>query len=348
MDKRVLMGLLMLLAMVSVSFGEPNEVVFELDATQPGSSFWKQWEPTVGAGLGTLVGVGPKAAEYIPMLMSEDDGAGNYAWYYHFDAIIETEGLSGGYARGYAFETYGDMKLDPRQSYTFEAWIRRKGTAAMSWAEHILGNYNRNEANGWGFWMYGTGTGHTFARPYARMRDNAGTDKADQKIRGNSYNFGTDPTLWHHVVVTWNGIDPDGITVGKAATYFDGVNNFVDLDGTAAIPSSYWESDNIDIYGGDEVRVGSAYNNAMVDDQLWFRGDIAVLRVYNGALSQGTVEDLYTAGMPTMTEASPTVICTGNIEGDLSGDCQVDLEDFAMFAADWMLCNLDPVTACFN
>ena len=38
--------------------------------------------------------------------------------------------------------------------------------------------------------------------------------------------------------------------------------------------------------------------------------------------------------------------CQGNPAGDINGDCKVSLVDLAMFAADWMECNLDPAEAC--
>jgi len=40
--------------------------------------------------------------------------------------------------------------------------------------------------------------------------------------------------------------------------------------------------------------------------------------------------------------------CTDAIAGDVSGDCRVDLIDFAMVAADWLKCNLVPQTACWD
>lgn len=348
MVKKMVLCVVLLSLAVQFGFAEvdPN-LIFELDATQPGNAFWKQWQPTIGAGPGILRGVGPNPR--VPLLMSEEDGSENYIWYYHFDAAMETEGMSAGYAAGYAFESYGDMKLDPRKNYSFEAWIRRPGLVALSggWAEHLIGNYNRNSGSGWGFQMYGVGTTHTFARSFARMRDNLGANRADQKIRSNSYNYATNPALWHHIVVTWDGTDPSGLTTG--VTYFDGVNNFADYDGTLTpIPASYWESDDVDIFGGDEVRVGTAYNDALVTDQLWFRGDIALIRIYDYVLSAGDVQALYAEGVPVAAEPSPTVICTGDIPGDLNDDCQVDITDFAIIASNWLECNLDPETACFN
>lgn len=38
--------------------------------------------------------------------------------------------------------------------------------------------------------------------------------------------------------------------------------------------------------------------------------------------------------------------CTGLIAGDLTGDCKVNLADLAVFASNWLTCNLEPQSAC--
>jgi hypothetical protein len=40
--------------------------------------------------------------------------------------------------------------------------------------------------------------------------------------------------------------------------------------------------------------------------------------------------------------------CTGPVEGDLNNDCKVDLEDFTRMAANWLNCNLEPKSACWE
>jgi hypothetical protein len=40
--------------------------------------------------------------------------------------------------------------------------------------------------------------------------------------------------------------------------------------------------------------------------------------------------------------------CVEPLLADLNGDCQVDLEDFALFAVDWLKCNWSEQSACFN
>ncbi|AQT69778.1 hypothetical protein STSP2_02975 [Anaerohalosphaera lusitana] len=40
--------------------------------------------------------------------------------------------------------------------------------------------------------------------------------------------------------------------------------------------------------------------------------------------------------------------CTEFLAGDLNDDCQVDFTDLAVLAADWMKCNLEPASACWQ
>lgn len=42
------------------------------------------------------------------------------------------------------------------------------------------------------------------------------------------------------------------------------------------------------------------------------------------------------------------VVCAKPLEGDLNNDCKVDLLDFALFAAHWLDCNLEPKEARFD
>lgn len=40
--------------------------------------------------------------------------------------------------------------------------------------------------------------------------------------------------------------------------------------------------------------------------------------------------------------------CPNPVPGDANGDCRMDLTDYAFAAQNWLICNLDPVSACSN
>jgi len=71
-------------------------------------------------------------------------------------------------------------------------------------------------------------------------------------------------------------------------------------------------------------------------DMSVYEGLLDKVSIYSYALSQIDVAVLYT---DVMTGES---ICMEQIKHDYNGDCRVDILDFAMFAADWLECNLVP------
>ena len=45
----------------------------------------------------------------------------------------------------------------------------------------------------------------------------------------------------------------------------------------------------------------------------------------------------------------PTVAeCTSAMDGDINGDCKVDFKDFAVMASNWLGCNLEPQSSCWQ
>lgn len=309
-----------------------EKLAFELNAANPGDFPLEQWQPAIGTGSGTLCAVGPAGQK--PRLMSEENDAGDYIWFYRF--FTETDGThqgtSAGYAAGYAFNNIGDMKLDPRRDYTFEAWIRRSlPFVEGNWGEHLIGNYGMYTGCGWGFQTYGLSG--PWARISARMRGKTETEDYHQRGRSNSFNW-SDSTQWHHIVFVWHGQNPDGLTTAK--TYFDGVSNFADYETTTAIPPAYWTGHE-PIFGQDEVRVAAAWHTAPVKDNMWFSGDIALIRIYTYQLDEAAIIDNYLNGPPA--SARPFAICTLPLPGDIDGNCQVDMNDLTIMASNWLKSN---------
>lgn len=58
-------------------------------------------------------------------------------------------------------------------------------------------------------------------------------------------------------------------------------------------------------------------------------------------------QDYGTAHAFIMTPVFETATCIKPIIGDLNNDCRVDFADLALMAANWMLCNLEPQSACW-
>jgi hypothetical protein len=56
----------------------------------------------------------------------------------------------------------------------------------------------------------------------------------------------------------------------------------------------------------------------------------------------GTAVNIYTAILTGPEVAN----CSSPLPGDANGDCVVSLDDFALMAQSWLVCNLDDATAC--
>ena len=118
------------------------------------------------------------------------------------------------------------------------------------------------------------------------------------------------PSEWNHCVFVydtsgkWSGIYLNGESVNTANT----------SAAPLLSPLSIGSDNGVDSYNG------------LIDD----------LRIYDYRLSNLEVASLYTALVP---EAD---ICLGNPAYDLSGNCQVDLEDLALVLSEWLKCHIVP------
>ena len=126
---------------------------------------------------------------------------------------------------------------------------------------------------------------------------------------------------WHMITVSH---DRDGF----ATFYFDGTKQ--DTMDISVSPGS--------IDTGYPIILGTDAR-AYIDGQMpphWFDGAIDDVRIYNYALSDVEIAELYVDFNPEHK------LCLEPLQGDLTGDCVVGLDDFAIFAAVWLECNLIP------
>lgn len=125
---------------------------------------------------------------------------------------------------------------------------------------------------------------------------------------------------WHHVVVVYDesyGGDANRMGI---QLYVDGDRAASTVVGDETRPARLGpEFDHLVIGGANDL--GWSYNN--------YRGLIDEFAIYPGILPADRVAAHFNAGMCAMSR------------GDLTGDCRVDMEDFAVIARDWLLCN-DP------
>jgi hypothetical protein len=143
---------------------------------------------------------------------------------------------------------------------------------------------------------------------------------------------------WHHIVVTYdeNEVDPGGSlglqiyvdgVLRSATTIYDPVNK------RAKQGNSFGTSGQSGLFYtlmlGAANNVGYAYST--------YGGWLDEVAVYSGVLSAERIAVHYAAAQP---RDCADVIAKGlKYPGDMDGDCDVDLTDFALFAQGWALCN---------
>ena len=114
------------------------------------------------------------------------------------------------------------------------------------------------------------------------------------------------------------------------AVTFDGTNATIYRDGLSVASGAFSLGNKPDarlVVGASEASGGNPFNGALDD-----------VRIYNYALDALEVAHLFTKDEGT--------VCMGNPAHDLDGNCRVGLNDVALFAAEWLKCNLVPQSAC--
>jgi len=136
-----------------------------------------------------------------------------------------------------------------------------------------------------------------------------------RQINGAKSTIDIADNQWHMITGTYDA------EAGVVAVYVDG------LVKTESEPSS-----DIAPTNGYPVVLGAETNLG----EVAYEGLLDKTSIYSYALSQIDVAVLYTDVM------GGSLCVGGNPEYDLNDDCKVDILDFALFAADWLECNLVP------
>ncbi|MBI9017724.1 MAG: immunoglobulin domain-containing protein [Phycisphaerae bacterium] len=121
--------------------------------------------------------------------------------------------------------------------------------------------------------------------------------------------------MWHHHAVTYNA------NTMVSHWYIDGVAKTNTVMNTHDVLAEL-------IYLGNRQSMARPFTGVMDD-----------FRLYNYELPREMIAQIY-------VDATGNSVCMEALQFDLNGDCAVNLEDFALLADQWMVCNLVPSTAC--
>lgn len=266
---------------IGVDYPAPG-LVFSLDASDPGHRPDENWEPVSGGNPygGDLVSV--NSTNHHPV--RDYENVNNQAlWYYEF----APSGTAGGQVGHFDIpaETF-DLDKD----FTVEMWIKPGGNPASGLKEFLFGTRSLSK----GFYLgtrFNDPSGSTFMFESSMTADN-GT-----KIGGPSYDNTASINQWTHVVYVFEGSET---FLPQYAWYIDGG---ADRGGTV----NCYENCSLPFTGDfvpreDTTAIGAEgyFNRSDFDPSVrgYFRGKIAKLNVYDYALNQTEVQQLYQQDVP--------------------------------------------------
>ena len=125
--------------------------------------------------------------------------------------------------------------------------------------------------------------------------------------------------MWHMVAFTYDGVNEsiyvDGALVQTGPAQQAAANDIPLMIGVART--------------GETGSTLTAYYDGLLDD----------VRVYNYALGVAEVAQMY-------YDVTGLWTCVQQYRSDLTGDCLVDLKDYAAFLRGWLTCGIVPASAC--
>ncbi|MGE4286750.1 MAG: LamG-like jellyroll fold domain-containing protein [Phycisphaerae bacterium] len=164
--------------------------------------------------------------------------------------------------------------------------------------------------------------GNTYQSWYLNIQAN-GELRFGTPTENVSTNFNSYYAQWVLVTIT------DSATEG-AVVYINGLR----VDGDPLVTPVVTDA---------PILIGSNYPNLDGTYGDLFNGSIDDVRIFNYALSAGEAAMLYYDVVQTPICMDPSAEV---VKFDVTGDCKVDLADFAEFAGDWLNSNLCPGPGC--
>ena len=325
-----------------------DDLVLYMDAAQAGNETCLQWKPLIGHNDGgeildfTDLNLG---TDHSPYLVREDDpvNSGKYIWFYKFIAegpASDASHLGGAGEVG----NLADIAFDYDEDFAVEVWYRAAGPSPEEGTQP-RGILISNQLDGNGWYMSVRKINDTPSQTYFVefvMRDATGDQKSTFTSNGGWMGeFGNE---WQHVIINHNGTTNDYpvhqwfINGGSGITKNTSSQGTWDFTETDFVPT-----DNQSALGGknyQEIKEGAFDYDP--HNYMWFKGDIALVRVYKRLLSETEAAANYAYGISSTVEKQ----CGLTMTGDLNEDCRVNLLDFAELAYTWLQCTETPELDC--
>ncbi len=193
-------------------------------------------------------------------------------------------------------------------------------------AGNLMANFNDNNAEGIGTTGFGFSLAGSQPRIIVRGEPVDGAYYEMGTLQAGGSPVGIGDEQWYLVTTTWQAGD-------HMKLYVNGVE-VASMTGVGT-PQEFkpWQ------YG---VLLGAARSAAdRTIPTVGYAGGMDDLRVFNYPLDKFEIAQLY-------YETSGIGLCINEYASsfDFNGDCRVDMEDFVLFAAEWLTCGRYPLEAC--
>jgi hypothetical protein len=331
----------------TVTFTNPNSATTTATFSAPGSYVLKLTENTSGYGFYDLVAIRITDATYTgligywPLDGSTSDASGNGN---NGTALTTPDYVAGKVGQAMVFDgdvdgveipnvTFFDrvIKISPEMTVTFWAKMpygERPHGHAISKALYDIANV---QGAGWSLradplqvsgqlvaFVQRRATYHA-SKPYVQYIDRLWATAG----RYDTLNDGR----WHHYALTMYQDTYPTITNGYAFRLY--------VDGNSVGSAGYLDKEFQNITTNQPITLGFCKS---FPGGLHWKGELDEVRIYDRPLSTGEIQALVDADGGT---------CTA-IAGDVNGDCNVNIADFGLLAADWLDCTNYYPGDCFN
>ncbi len=295
---------------VSISDG----LVLELNAAYAGNNALSQFMPVVAGEFGELAT--GEFGDPSPTLKRIDGSeSGSYIWYYEFDGNV-AENIC----------PINELKFGADEEYTVETWVRVPAMQSDSAGRGvIIGNADAADT-GWRFGVRNnSGAGKYFIEFNVRDNETVVTPLKSGFYMSDTHNQDYDADNWIQLVGTRHTVEVDTFTGNLKTEFSMWINGVLVRSHTTKTATGMTA---VDDFALDTSTMSAKVGPAALYP---FTGDIALIRVYNRALTTEDVLANYNRGLETAVASQ-----CGGVMNDLTGDCMVNLSDFSSMASTWL------------
>ncbi len=260
-------------------------LLLDLNAQTPGNSSATRWVPVVGDD-GTNAGILTSNSQVATRVTS-----GSIAYYNFTHTATDNSTFptttTGASLKGFEKASNANLYFEKSSAYTLEVLVRpgiSSWTAANTSIGALIGS--QGGAVGYSLTLSSTNTSNPTAYNVSFTAARNGSNQVTLNTSGAPVNVGD----WTSIIATYDGAGVLAIYInGALAIKTTSAQAVTNLNTLSTITTNVPTTDSFAIGQRDATKLSTSAGNA-----LWYGGDMALARVYSGALSAQEVATEYT------------------------------------------------------